>query len=62
MTIYFDDDYDLYPNVKDMIKITNTLKPGSKACWGISYNEIALSIYFSSPHVQVEYYSDNYSN
>jgi hypothetical protein len=57
LTIDFDDEKE-YPNVKDIIKITNTLKPGSKACWrNIKYNEVALLIYFSSPHVQLQYSS-----
>jgi hypothetical protein len=40
------------PDVNSMIKITSTLKPGSKACWyDIDRNEVALLIYLSSPHV-----------
>ncbi len=55
MTIDFDDEEE-YPNLKDMIKITNTLKLGSKACWRkIKYNEVALLIHLSSPHVQLKF-------
>jgi hypothetical protein len=55
LTISFDD-INEYPNVKDMIKITNILKPGSNACWKrIKYNEVALLIYLSSPHVQLQF-------
>ncbi len=57
MSIHFDydDNYYEYPNVNDMIKITNTLKPGSKAFWNCEYNEVALLIYLSSPHVQLKF-------
>ncbi len=35
-----------------MIKITRTLKPGSKASWDMDIlNDAAISIYLSSPHV-----------
>ncbi len=40
-----------YPNVNDLIKITSTLNYGSKACLNIIYNDVALLIYLSCPHV-----------
>ncbi len=62
LSISFDIFDERDPDINSMIKITSTLKPGSKASWiGIDRNEVALLIYLSSPHVYIEFPNINYA-